>query len=54
MRKLSITSLLLLSLSLNSCQAIAGIFKAGMWVGVLIVVAIIGLLLAIVSKVGGK
>ncbi|MEO7034081.1 MAG: phosphatidate cytidylyltransferase [Polyangiaceae bacterium] len=32
-----------LSLSLNGCAVIGGIFKAGVWVGVIAVVAVIGL-----------
>lgn len=45
----------LLLLLLSSCQAIAGIFKAGVWTGIIFVVAVIGLLIVIVSKIfGGK
>ncbi|MEP6675606.1 MAG: phosphatidate cytidylyltransferase [Ferruginibacter sp.] len=39
-----------LILSLSSCEAIAGIFKAGVWVGVLIVVAVIGLIVFALSR----
>lgn len=35
---------------LTSCEAIGGIFKAGMWVGVIIVVAVIGLVLWLLGK----
>ncbi len=35
---------------LSSCQAIASIFKAGVWVGVLIVVVIIIVILWLVGK----
>ncbi|MEO8769932.1 MAG: phosphatidate cytidylyltransferase [Ferruginibacter sp.] len=35
---------------LSSCQAIGDIFKAGVWVGVLIVVGIIGLILYLVGR----
>lgn len=45
-----ISSLLLLSITLTSCDAIAGIFKAGMWVGVIVVVAIIALVLWLIGK----
>ena len=44
---------LLLSLflvTLSSCQAIADIFKAGMWVGILIVVIVVGLIVFIIGK----
>jgi hypothetical protein len=40
-------------LGLSSCEVIGGIFKAGVWVGVLIVVGIIGLIVYLVSR-GGK
>lgn len=45
-----IASLLMLSVTLTSCDAIAGIFKAGMWVGVIVVVAIIALVLWLIGK----
>ncbi|MFT3936668.1 MAG: hypothetical protein QM726_23790 [Chitinophagaceae bacterium] len=54
--KLSFACLLLvfLSATLTSCEAIAGIFKAGVWVGVLLVVGIIALIIFIVSRMGNK
>jgi hypothetical protein len=36
--------LLLLALSSSGCRLAGGIFKAGMWVGVLMVVLVVGLL----------
>lgn len=38
---------------LSSCEIIGGIFKAGMWSGILIVVAIIGVIIFIISKMAG-
>ncbi len=35
---------------LNSCEVIGGIFKAGVWVGILIVVGIVALILFLVGK----
>ncbi|WP_169337682.1 hypothetical protein [Segetibacter koreensis] len=35
---------------LTSCQAIADIFKAGMWVGVIVVVLIVALVLWLIGK----
>lgn len=49
-----ITLLIFLSISLSSCAAIAGIFKAGVWVGVLIVVIIIIIIFWLISKAGKK
>lgn len=48
---------LLLSLFLfffSSCEVIGGIFKAGVWVGVLIVVAIIGLIIWLIRTFTSK
>jgi len=40
---------------LSSCELIEGIFKAGVWTGVIIVVVIIALVIWLISKVfGGK
>ena len=41
-------------LTMNSCEVIGGIFKAGMGVGIFIVVAIIAVILFAVSKMFGK
>jgi hypothetical protein len=35
---------------LSGCEVIGGIFKAGVWVGVLIVAAIVGLILFLIGK----
>ncbi len=39
-----------ISTTLTSCEAIAGIFKAGMWVGVIGVILVVGLILYFVGK----
>ena len=47
----SVCALLLLSvLALSGCQVIGDIFKAGVWVGVILVVVVVGLVAWIVSK----
>jgi cytosine/uracil/thiamine/allantoin permease len=38
----------------TSCEAIAGIFKAGMWTGIVVVVLVIGLIIWLVSRAGGN
>jgi len=49
--KLSILSILFfLTLTLSSCEAIGGIFKAGMWVGVLGVVIVVALIFWLIRK----
>jgi hypothetical protein len=45
---------LLIALFYSSCAVVESIFKAGVWVGILIVVAIIGVIIWIMSKVSGK
>lgn len=49
---LSLITLLLISISLQSCEAIEGIFKAGMGFGIFIVVALIVVIVFIISKLG--
>ena len=41
----------LLTTTLASCEAIEGIFKAGVWTGVIVVVLVIALIIWLVSKV---
>jgi preprotein translocase subunit SecG len=49
-----ILSILFLTFSLSSCAAIGEIFKAGVWVGVIIVVAVIALILFLISRGSNK
>lgn len=44
----------LISVSLTSCELVGDIFKAGVWVGILAVAAVIGLIIFLISKVSGK
>jgi hypothetical protein len=47
----SLFALLLVStLSLTGCEVIGDIFKAGVWVGVLLVIAVIAIIVWLVSK----
>ena len=41
-------------LTMNSCEVIGGIFKAGMGVGIFIVIAVIAIILFIVSRIFKK
>ena len=43
-------SLLIFVSLMSSCAVIGGIFKAGVWVGILIVVAIIALIIWLISR----
>ncbi len=39
--------------TLASCSAIEGIFKAGMWSGIIIVVLVLALVIWVISKIFG-
>lgn len=46
--------MLVMAVSFSSCQAIEGIFKAGVWVGVIAVVVVVALIFWLISKAGKK
>ena len=48
------SSLFIFLVSFSSCEAIKGIFKAGVWTGVIIVVAVIALIIYLVSRKSSK
>lgn len=50
---LSLSALLMLMLSMSSCELIGGIFKAGVWAGVLMVVVVVGLVIFLLAKLFG-
>ena len=54
MKNLVYPLLLFVMVSLSSCELVGDIFKAGVWVGVLVVVGIIALIIFLVSKLSGK
>tara|TARA_R110000868_G_scaffold411264_1_gene702581 strand:+ start:3946 stop:4119 length:174 start_codon:yes stop_codon:yes gene_type:complete len=55
MTKITKTLLLFtILISFSSCSVIGGIFKAGMGVGIIIVVAIVAIILFVISKLTGK
>lgn len=43
-----------LMITLNSCAAITGIFKAGVWTGIIFVVVIMAIIIWIISRVTRK
>jgi hypothetical protein len=43
-------SVLAMAMTFSSCQVVGGIFKAGMWVGILVVVVVVGLILWLVGR----
>jgi TRAP-type C4-dicarboxylate transport system permease large subunit len=42
--------LALVTFSLSSCEAIGGIFKAGVWSGILLIVLIVAVIIFIATK----
>ena len=46
--------LLVVLLSFTSCSIIEGIFKAGIGVGIFIVIAVLAIIIFIISKIFGK
>jgi hypothetical protein len=51
---LPLFSLTLMMFFLSSCAVVGGIFKAGVWVGVLLVLIVIGVIIWLVTKGSGK
>jgi hypothetical protein len=49
----SLLALFLIAISSAGCEAIATIFEAGVWVGVIIVVILIAVIFGIVRMIGG-
>ncbi|MCE7066731.1 hypothetical protein [Dyadobacter sp. CY326] len=45
--------ILLLTLTLTSCEVVGGIFKGGVWTGVILVVAVIAIVIWALSKAFG-
>jgi hypothetical protein len=52
MKQYSLFGLLALAtaMTLSSCEVVGGIFKAGVWVGILLVVLVVGLILWLVGR----
>lgn len=53
-KTVAVFALLLISMFMSSCEVIGGIFKAGVGVGVFIVIAIIAVIIALVMRAGKK
>lgn len=47
-------ALITISYAFSSCQVVGGIFKAGVWTGVIVVVMIIALIIYLISKAPSK
>lgn len=53
-RVINMLMLVLVSLTVTSCEVVEAIFKAGMGVGIFIVIAVIAVIVFIISKLGGS
>jgi cytosine/uracil/thiamine/allantoin permease len=54
MKKLMPLALItLLATTLSSCELVEGIFKAGVWTGVILVVVVIAIIIWLIAKVFG-
>ena len=51
---IKLTLLLITLTSLSSCAVVGAIFKTGMGVGAIIVIAVVGLIVFLISKSGKK
>jgi hypothetical protein len=52
--RMTIVALFITLISLSSCEVIGGIFKAGVWTGIFIVAAIIGLIIFLITRSSGN
>jgi len=50
MQKMNFAWLAMLLFSLSSCEVVGGIFKAGVWTGLLIVAVVIALVIWLISR----
>ncbi|WP_200911895.1 hypothetical protein [Pedobacter sp. Hv1] len=54
MKKYStLTVIAILVTTLTSCQLVEGIFKAGVWTGIIVVVVVLALIIWLIAKVFG-
>jgi len=52
-RYIPLAAIAILCTTLTSCELVEGIFKAGVWSGVIIVVIVLALIIWLISKVFG-
>ncbi|MBE9599141.1 hypothetical protein [Pedobacter sp. MC2016-24] len=52
-RYLPLAIIAFLSTTLMSCELVQGIFKAGLWTGIIVVVLVLALVIWIISKIFG-
>lgn len=50
----TLLALLLVTASTTGCEAILGIFEAGFWVGIIVVVIVLALIVGLIRMLGGR
>lgn len=53
-RYIPLIAIMLLSTTLSSCELVEGIFKAGVWTGVIAIIVVLVLVIWLISKIFGK
>lgn len=53
-RHISLFVIALISMTLSSCEVVGGIFKAGVWTGLILVAIVLGLIIFLFSRGGRK
>ncbi|WP_164714128.1 hypothetical protein [Chitinophaga rhizosphaerae] len=51
---LSLSIIAILSITLSGCEIVGGIFKAGVWTGLILVAVVLGLIIFLFSRGGRK
>lgn len=55
MKRLNLIALFVFTtMLLSSCDLVAGIFEAGVWSGIILVVVVVALVIWLFSKLGGR
>jgi len=54
MKKTQLLTIFALLVTLSSCELIGDIFEAGVWVGVIMVVGVVGLVFWLISRLFGR
>jgi hypothetical protein len=54
MKSITISMLAFITVFLSSCGLVEGIFKAGIWTGLLIVAVVLFLIIFILTRIGKK
>jgi hypothetical protein len=52
--RFNMIAVLLVTVIFSSCEVVGGIFKAGVWTGIFIVAAIIGLIIFLIARSSNK